>query len=656
MCSNCKTPRKVTKNKGFFLERQFATMLSTMYVIEVIPLSKATGIESLSYYSAVSYPEGALISVPIRKKEVQAVVVTSEPVSAAKTAIRAATFSLKKLVPQEDIRTLPRSIIDTAKALTKTTPAHLGSILFALLPPDVRVGAQQYPYVPEYHNSEESTPSIFTGTQKDRFITYRSHIRQSFAHRGSVLFVVPTSAAVANAQAELEHGIEKRVVTFSSTHTKKQIESSYEKFNDLSSAKLIITTPNFAFLDRHDITTIIIEESGSPHYKTRTRPYLDARDALRTYAKVTSRSIMFGDMLPRSEEEILRREEIYTTHEEHPKRIGFDSAFTVSKHEKKPGEKDFAIFTPELIEGVETVLQNKGRVFLYAARKGIAPMITCYDCGYIFRCPESGAPYSLIQTGEGEQAKRWFIDTTSGKRISAADTCDQCGSWRLREQGIGIQQVLAHARKLFPTASITLFDHTTATTHVKAKKLAKQFYDNKSSILIGTSMALPYLTKPVTLTALTSYEAARVVPTWRAEEQLLSLLLKLRELTISDCYVLLRSDPDPLLKYAARGLIDDFYNEETAMRQALSYPPYTTFILLTWHGEKEQVTEIEEMITTQLPVDIHCYNEPLKTKKGFTRHGLIRIPRSEWPDPKLMDALRNLPPYVKIEVGPDRII
>ncbi len=240
--------------------------------------------------------------------------------------------------------------------------------------------------------------------------------------------------------------------------------------------------------------------------------------------------------------------------------------------------------------------------------------------------------------------------------MPAADVCTQCGSWRLREQGIGIQQVAAHARKHFSKTPITIFDHTTATTHVKAKKLAKQFYDTKGSIMIGTSMALPYLTKPVSLTAVTSYEAARAIPTWRAEEQVLSLLLKLREVTTKDCYVQLRSDPDPLLKYAARGLIDDFYTDEVTMRQVLSYPPYTTFVLLSWHGNKEQVTEIEEALRSQIDEEMQCYNEPLVTKKGITRHGLLRISREDWPKPELIETLRNLPPYIKIEVGPDRII
>ncbi|MFT5849645.1 MAG: primosomal protein N' [Patiriisocius sp.] len=628
-----------------------------MFIIEVIPLARAGMIDSLSYYSATQYSEGSLITVPIRKKVIQGVVVSAKPVSAAKTAIRAATFSLKKLATQENPPSLPKSLMQTAQELAKVTPAHLGGILFALLPPDVRTGMREYPYTTDYENNENYTPSILSALSVDRFISYRSHIRQCFAHRGSVLFVVPTSASVHSAKEALENGIEKRVVTFASTHTKKQIEKSYEAFSDLSTAKLIITTPNFAFLDRHDITSIIVEECGSNHYKTRTRPYLDAREILKTYARVTKRNILFGDILPRTEEEALRRDDVYETYEEHPKRLGIESAFTVSEHEKTEGSKEFEIFTPQVIDSINRTIKAKGKVFLFAARKGLAPLVTCWDCSHIFRCPDSGAPYSLLQTYENGEEKRWFFSSTSGKKVRADDTCPKCGSWRLREQGIGIQQVAQQVRKHFADAPLTIFDHTSATTHVKAKKLAKQFYETKGSIMIGTTMALPYLTKPVAVSVVTSYEAARAIPTWRAEETLLGLLLSLREKTSNECFVQTRTETDQLLKYAARGLVDDFYSEEIMMRKALSYPPYAVFILLTWAGTPDQIREAEEYIKTQtLNHDMQCYNAPTVTKKGITRYGLIRIPKEEYPDAKLVEQLRQLPPSVKIEINPDKII
>jgi len=626
-----------------------------MFVISVIPLSKATTVQQLSYYASSPHAAGTVIAVPIRNKQIPALVIDTQPVSNAKTALRAATFSLKKLPNQEPLSTLPESIITTAETLLKTVPAELGSILSALLPPDVRTGQRSYPLAKTYTNEEDSTPQILTATRENRILAYRSLIRQAFAHRGSVLFVVPTSASVARIASDLQTGIEKRIVTFSSTHTKKQIDNAYEQFTDFTNAKLIITTPNFAFLDRHDITTIIIDESGSTHYKQRTRPYLDARDALITYAKVTKRSIILADTLPRTEEEAWRREDVYQTLEEHPMRHNFTSTFSVATHVPTV-EKVLPIFTPELSDAITRTNSNRGRTLLLSARRGLAPLVLCGDCSYVFRCPDSGAPYSLFSTNKNGVEERWFYASASGSRVRAADTCPQCGSWRLREQGIGIQQVVQQARKLFPHVPITLFDHTTATTHKKAEKLISQFYGEKGSILIATNMVFPYLTQGIELTSIISYEALRAVPTWRAEENALSTILTLRENTENECIIQTRSETDLLLKAATRGLIDDFYDEEITMRKLLMYPPYATFILLSWTGTRAATAELENLITTTLATfDPQCYNTPLPSEK-VTRHALIRVPYDQWPNEALMKKLRSLPPSIRIEVGPDRIV
>jgi len=628
-----------------------------MYVIKVIPLSRNTSLDTLSYYSAQAYPIGAIIDVPVRKQKLKAVVIENETVSAAKTALRAATFTLRKLDPTPDPAKLPASLMATASQLKAATPSQLGSIIFALLPPDIRTGLRAYPVVAPYTNTEISTPTILTATRADRYVSYRGHIRETFAHRGSVLFVVPNSASVAAAKKSLEKGIEKRVITFSSTHTKKQIDASYEAITDYRTAKLIITTPNFALLDRHDLLSIIIEECGSSHYKTRTRPYLDARDVLKTYAKVTNRSLLMGDILPRTEEEALRRDDTYHTHEEHPIRHGFVERFTIATHTQEKVAKTFSIFTPELTAAIERTLANKGQVFLLAARRGLAPLVMCFDCQYVFRCPQSGTPYTLFETtSTAGEPERWFYSATSGTKVRASDTCPLCGSWRLRQHGVGIQQVVAEARVLFPTRTLISFDHTTANTHNKANALIKSFQAEKQAFLIGTNMALPYLTTKCDLTAVMSYEATRSIPSWRAEESVLSTLLTLREATGVECIIQTRSNDDPLLQHAKRGAIDAFYDEEIAMRKILSYPPFALFIHLTWQGTKAQLKETEALIQSSLKhIDMQCYNSPQPTTTPM-RHALIRVARVDWPDTILIERLRALPPSIRIELSPERII
>lgn len=628
-----------------------------MYVIEVIPLKRGIQMESLSYYSAVTYPEGTLLTVPVRNQQTTAVVIGVKPVSAAKTALKTATFSLRKLHTQTNTTVLPESLINTVKKVSESVPANLGAILFSMLPPDIRDGERTYPKVVTHKNTEDTTPRILTGSAHDRYMAFRSQIRQTFAHRGSVLFVVPTSGAVEAAKKKLEIGIENRIVTLSSTHTKRQIDAAYAAFEDLSQAKLIITTPSFVFLDRHDITTIIIESSGSDNYRQRNRPYLDIRETLKIYAKESGRAIILADALPRTEDEIKRREEFYATYNEPTARLDLPGTITLAQHKKIEDGEAFSLFTQELTEMVNRTLATRGHIFLHAARRGLAPAVTCYDCGYIFRCPDSGAPYSLLRTFKDDVEERWFFSSTSGRRVRASDVCPHCGSWRLREQGIGIQQVYDQTKKLFPDTDIFLLDHTTATTHTKAKKIIQKFYESTHGILIATNMALPYLTKPIDASAVMSYEATRAIPTWRADETIFSLLISLREMTQKDVVIQLRTEPDELIQLATRGLLDQFYDGEIAVRNALSYPPYNVFILLSWMGTKEQVLETERIITEALHAFVpQYYNAPQSSDSKTVRYGLIRIDTKKWPEKELIDSLRTLPPYIKIEINPDRIV
>lgn len=639
-----------------------------MYVIEIIPLTRGAHVDSLTYYAAHTYDTGTIVTIPLRKKEVRGMVLACTPVSAAKTAVRAATFSLRKLPEQPNATPLPHTLVATAQRIAETTPTTVGAALYALLPKEVRDGKQTLTGYETNTEPASASISVLQGLVDERYRIYRSTIREAFAHRGSVLFVVPTSADVERAHEQLSQGIERRIVTFSPIHGTKKRERTYREFDDISHAKLIITTPSHAFLDRHDITHIIIEQARSPFYKSRVRPYLDTRESLKILAGVTGRTVLLGDVLPRTEDEYYRREEIYSTENEHPRRLTFPSKIQICQHTEEPtAEAPFQLFTSKLHKEIEETTSARKNMFLLAARRGLAPVVACADCGYIFRCPDSGAPYSLFTTTKGGEEQRWFLSTTSGKRVRAADTCTQCGSWRLRERGIGIQYIQKDLQRRFPDVPVVLFDHTTATTYRNALKLLDTFYYTKGAILLGTPMVLPHLGKPVHQSAIVSLDATRAMPTWRADEELLSLILTLRERTIDTVFIQTRqsastadeseTNSDSLLEYATRGYVDQFYTDEIALRQALKYPPFSVFILLTFEGTKDAVTYTEAQIQELLaPTKLTCYNAPQSTAAKTVRNALIRIPTSEWPKPELIEKLKTLPPSVRIEVDPHRIV
>jgi primosomal protein N' len=631
-----------------------------MFVIEVIPLIRGTKIDSLSYYSATSFPIGTILSVPIRKKEARALVTEVHTVSDAKSTLRSAAFTLKKLPPQKNISLVPESIVTAAETLTTIYPCSKGALLFQLLPPEVREGSYIYPAISSLLHQEETVPRVLTATSAERFVAYRSHIRSVLARRGSVIYVAPSSADLATAYATLAQGIEDRVVVFSPNQTVKQRQAAYAAFEDTSIAKLVLTTPSHAYFDRVDLLSIIIDNEASDFYRGRTRPYIDHRVALITLAKQTGRSILLGDILPQSETEHKRRTDLYTTEGAETKRLSFTAPLSIIEQKDKPtAESPFSLLSKEVRKHIENTLASRGRVFLYGARRGIAPVVACIDCGYIFRCPDSGTPYSLLRSiGKDGTEVRWFVSSVSGKRVKAALTCPTCTSWRLRERGIGIQAAYDEIVDIFPHHPVLLFDHQTASTSKKAQAIIAEFYAAKGAILIGTQMALPYLTTSgVDISAVLSLDATRANPTWRADEQVLQLLFSLRERSHKGVFLQTRTTPDQLLSYATTGIIEGFYTEELALREMLSYPPFTTFILLSFEGDHLMIekTEIEIKKRTDAFTP-SFYSNPLSTKAKTLRHCLFRLKIGDKTISTLIDTIRTFPPYIKVEINPSRIV
>lgn len=633
-----------------------------MYVVTVAPLTRGTNAAGLTYYTATECAVGMIVRAPIRGREVTALVIDTEPVSRSKTALKAATFTLRKLPPDPISGAIPASLIALAHRLHDRYPATLGSILFALLPAEVRTGTMQYP-TQEQTKSDTNEPyseeqQVLIATTHERYTRYQSQIRTAFAHGGSILMVVPTAAEVASAQIALNTGIQERVVTLSPHQTPNQRRTAWKTAHQGTHPILLITTPGYAYLERSDTTHIIIERAGHTTYRTRTRPYLDQIEALQTLAKITNRTCVIGDTVLRTETEYARRNDDLPSLFEPPKRLMPPGRLQVIREpEALPTDQSFRHLFPDTVDRLTQALNTRQNVFLYAPRRGIAPVIACLDCGSLVRCPDSGNPYSLIRTHQDGTEQRWFVDTASGRRVRAADTCAHCGSWRLRERGIGIQQIEDILPQYFPHTPVITFDANTANTPKKIQVLKRQLEEARGSIILGTAMILPYLPQTILHTCVTSLEAAASIPSWRADEFFFRLLLELREKTQGDVLLQARHEPSPLVELASQGSIERFYTEELALRTQLQYPPFAKLILLTWSGTVSQVTSIEADITKHLPErTIHFYTHPLSQTEKVIKYGLLRIPHEQWPDTDLLTQLRSLPPHIKVQTDPDQII
>ena len=632
-----------------------------MHIVEVIPLGKGVTPDSLSYFSPTPYARGTLIQVPVRKRMVPAIVVGISDAFSMKAALRAATFSLRRLPPQKDQGGISPAYFETAEVAARYHGTNINTTLYALLPKEIREGT--IPLVsasaPDTIPPIPAKPRLLVAPTRERYQEYSRLVRESFAAKHSIIFVLPTIEHLTQFVTLLSPGIEDYTLTLHGDLPLGTLRKHYARLTNEGHPLLIITTPSNALIERSDIGTMILEHERSQGYHQKTRPYLDYRVVLHAYCARRGISLTLADTLPRTEEVVAYGTDSFGD-AEYPKRLELKGSLSmITLVHDKDSATPFSLLSPELEKALKDAQKQKKRVFLFSARRGLAPLVGCIDCGEILRDPESGAPLSLSRVMRNGVEERWLMSSVSGYRTPAFDLCPKCGSWRLRERGIGIQQVYDECKRRFPETPITLFDHQTASTHKKATALKDQFYKNPGGILIGTALALPYLERPVDTSAIVSMDALRALPSWRQQEEILSILLTLREKTLGTVHVQTRVE-DEVFEFARRGAIADFYAEEMKVREQFQYPPYSTFVHIAWKEKTRGQSETKKLLETLFaPHQISLYSalEGQEASGSESIHyGLMRIPAHDWPDETILQKLRSLSPALRITINPDRII
>ena len=627
-----------------------------MFVVEVTPMRTTPGTGRLSYFSSMEYERGDIITVPIRSKETEAIVMSIAPVSTLKTALRAATFTLRKLPTLPRQGKISASLLSLVDHIAYERALEASDVLTALIP-------KKHAYivsrdVESIVMERAHRVKIYIAPHDERMSEYKRIVRESFAAGHSVLFVAPTLEEVSRAKDFLAAGIEAFTITLSGD---EKVASQKRTLEVLAKRHplLIITTPAYAYVERIDIGTVILEHARSKGYRAVGRPYLDHHYAIIAHAKITKRTVIIGDLLPSADNIALLREHVYEEHDALPKRLNLPGKLVVIAQKKDhDGITPFTLFSDELLTTIERVTKKGERMFLLSARRGLAPLVACADCGYIFRDPESGAPLSLHRAVKHAREERWLVSSTSGYKTEMPDICPECNGWRLRERGIGIQHVENELRKALPKIALTLFDHTTATTYAKARRLADSFYANDGQVLLGTTLALSYLARPVDVSGIISMDSLLSLPSWRQQEEAFGTLLALREKTKGNVIVQTRyRTDDRVIALAEHADITSFYDEEIEARRTYSYPPFATFILLSYQGSKDIITKTEDMLKGLFSQHgIAFYGLPATDEQHVLRRGFMRFPRESWPDGQVVRALRSLPPSIRVEFNPERIV
>ena len=659
-----------------------------MYIATVIPLQKGNQKEYLSYFSAVDINIGSIVSIPVRSKIIDAIVINMEEARNIKSDIKNADYQLKKIIKIKGDSPFNKSFFIACQKMKNYTVSNTGSIIKSLLPSFFIENIQK---LKEPTSINETKPAfaqsfgevkenikheklIFQAVQSDRLAFYRTLIREAFAKKESIFICVPTRYDIDHFNKELAKGIEQYVFSFHSDMTKKALINMYNSAISEIHPILIIGTGIFMSIPRHDIKTVVLEHESSDVYKQINRPYLDIRSFAEVLSSIQKTKLIFGDTLLRPE----------TLHQHDQGEFGEISSplYRLPQTERQivvdmknevdeKGKKTFTTISKATKKMIDMSISSNKSVFLFSVRKGLAPITVCNDCGNTLLCPSCSTPIVLYGTRQVTATKtttpRIFMCNKCGRKEKTEVSCPNCSSWNLTPLGIGTDKVYEEIKNLYPKTKIIQIDKEATPTTKEARNAIVEFNKNPGSILIGTEMVFSYLQDEVNSSAVISLDGLFSIPSFNITQKILHIIEKLHNVTLNNLIIQTRIPENKILQYILSGNVLPLCREDLMERKSFGYPPFKRLIKITFEGTAGDTEKarsfIEKTLGNYEPQIFSAFVS--KIKGQYITNTVIKVDPKIWPlptddklviDQNLSQTFFQLPPSFSINVDPEDLL
>ncbi len=626
-----------------------------MQVLTVIPIARGVFKDHLDYFSSKPIKPGAIVEVAVGKRLIKALVVKATPAAQVKSGLRQADFVLKKIGAIKNQQFFSPIFIKAIEDMSNYSGYPLGPVLTSLTPQVILDHCDELEaanYQPVIGPGLKGEKQLLQDTDDDRLSFYKSLIREEFARGASVFLCLPTAIDLEQVMSSLGRGIEEYTVALHHQLATKTLIANWQKAIASTHPLLIVGTPTFLCLPRLDVKTVIIDKESSPAYKSPARPFTDYRRLAEYLSERGNIRLIFGDLLLRVE--TLERAERDLVMASNPRQRLISEAVS-----KLYGVSGDVIIGEEAEEQLRHAANNNERTVILAGRRGLAPLIICDDCAEPVVCGRCQSPLVLHQAKKGSSIKEanWFLCHKCGERRSAEEKCHHCQGWRLRALGIGIERVAEELETRFPKVNIFIMDSDRIKTRKQAEELIKRFGETPGSFLLGTEMALHYLTHEMENTLALGLDSLFSLPDFRVNERLFALLSRLRLLATKRFAIQTRYPAEPLFDQVIKGNLLDFYRQEIKERRQFDYPPFKLLIKVSREGEKaatqEALKKLSGLLAAYEPV---VFPSIWHSKSGTWKYNLLlKLEPNRWPDETLAAVLKNLPPAFTVEVDPETI-
>ncbi|MEO8564541.1 MAG: primosomal protein N' [bacterium] len=246
--------------------------------------------------------------------------------------------------------------------------------------------------------------------------------------------------------------------------------------------------------------------------------------------------------------------------------------------------------SPPLADALRVRLARGEQSILLLNRRGYAAFVQCGTCGDVAVCPNCSISLTYHRTPER------LVCHYCQHAEPLHTTCPRCGGARLRQRGLGTQQVERLLVERYPTARVARMDIDTTRGKWSHTAILDRVGAGEVDILLGTQMIAKGLDFPnVTLVGVIDADVGINLPDFRASERCFQLLSQVagragRGPKGGEVFIQTRSPSHHAVRCAVTHDYHAFVKEELAGRTHPAYPPTLRLANVVVSGTQEEAT------------------------------------------------------------------
>ena len=356
----------------------------------------------------------------------------------------------------------------------------------------------------------------------------------------------------------------------------------YDEYRKIMEDKvhIVVGARSAIFAPLKNIGIIIIDEEHVQTYKQDTSPRYHARDVAIWRSNYYKCPLILGSATPSLESYARALKNIYYLLELKQRANKKDLPKITVVDMKKEYAKKNMIFSDALKKNINKCLDLKEQVILLLNRRGYSSIITCKDCGHVFKCPNCDISLTYHKTSNILRCHY------CGYATNFPSNCPNCKQKNLKDFGLGTERLEEEINHLFPQARVVRMDLDTTSKKGGHEKIIDDFANYKYDILVGTQMIAKGLDFPlVTLVGVINADMSLNIPDFRSSERTFQLLCQVsgragRASKEGNVIVQAINNEHYSIKHAMKHDYLGFYQEEMNIRKILKYSPYYYITLI----------------------------------------------------------------------------